>query len=65
MSVTIKRNLILVALSIIGYLVAGAGYTGLSNRDDAYAPFLSIIGTVLFLSVTITLILRLWGSEEE
>ena len=65
MSITIKRNLILLSLSIVGYLVAGLGFSGLANRDDAFAPFLAIIGVFVFLSFTIALILRLWGSEEE
>ena len=65
MSITIKRNLILLSLSIVGYLVAGAGFSGLTNRDDAFAPFLAILGTFLFLAFTITLIIRLWGKEEE
>lgn len=65
MSVTIKRNLILVALSVVGYLMAGAGFKGLSNDTDFFAPFLAIIGTMLFLGFTIGLIIRLWGNEKE
>ena len=66
MSVTIKRNLILLALAIIFFLVAKSGFDELAKTGiDGLGMFPLVIGGLAFLATSVGLVVRLWGTETE
>lgn len=66
MSVTIKRNLILLGLASIFFLVAKSGLDEMSKTGlDGLGIFPFLIGGFGFLGFSIGLIIRLWGTEQE
>ena len=66
MSVTIKRNLILVALASIFFFIAKSGMDEMAKTGlDGLGMFPMLIGGFGFLGFSTALILRLWGTEKE
>jgi hypothetical protein len=66
MSVTIKRNLILLALAGIFFLVAKSGLDEMGKSGlDGLGIFPFLIGGFGFLGFSIGLVVRLWGNEQE
>ena len=66
MSVTIKRNLILVALASIFFLVAKSGMDEMGKSGlDGLGVFPFLIGGFGFIGFSIGLVIRLWGNEKE
>ena len=66
MSVTIKRNLILVVLASIFFFIAKYGMDELGKTGlDGLGVFPSLIGGFGFVGFTIGLVVRLWGDEKE
>jgi hypothetical protein len=66
MSVTIKRNVILVALASIFFLIAKSGMDELGKTGlDGLGVFPFLIGGFGFIGFSIGLVVRLWGNEKE
>lgn len=66
MSVTIKRNLILTALSGIFFLVAKSGFDEMTKTGTEGLGMLPLlIGGLGFVGFATALIVRLWGNETE
>jgi protein-S-isoprenylcysteine O-methyltransferase Ste14 len=66
MSVTIKRNLILLALAGIFFFVAKSGLDEMAKTGlDGLGIFPFLIGGFGFLGFSIGLVVRLWGNEKE
>ena len=66
MSVTIKRNLILVALASIFFFIAKSGMDEMGKTGlDGLGMFPMLIGGFGFIGFSTALILRLWGNEKE
>jgi hypothetical protein len=65
-SVTIKRNLILVALAGIFFLIAKSGMDEMSKTGlDGLGVFPFLIGGFGFVGFSIGLVVRLWGNDKE
>lgn len=66
MSVTIKRNLILLALASIFFFIAKYGMDEMGKTGlDGLGVFPFVIGGFGFIGFSIGLVIRLWGNEKE
>ena len=66
LSVTIKRNLILVTLASIFFLIAKSGMDELGKSGlDGLGVFPMLIGGFGFIGFSTALVIRLWGNEKE
>jgi hypothetical protein len=66
MSVTIKRNLILLALASIFFFIAKSGLDEMNKSGlDGLGVFPFLIGGFGFVGFSIGLVIRLWGNEKE
>jgi hypothetical protein len=66
MSVTIKRNLILLGLAVIFFFVAKSGLDEIGKTGlEGIGMFPFLVGGFAFLGSSIGLVVRLWGNEKE
>lgn len=66
MSVTIKRNVILIGLIAIFFLIAKGGWDTLAKEGvDSVGMLFLMLGGIPMLGFSIALIIRLWGTEQE
>jgi hypothetical protein len=66
MSVTIKRNLILVVLIAIFFLIAKGGWDTLAKEGvESVGMLFLMLGGLPMLGFSVALIVRLWGNEQE